>query len=121
MKKYGGLLATKLRELVMKFRNYKIRPSHTIKQHLRKMKRMIRELKTSRHIFIDEQQVEAVIRSLLKNWEHMVVNMTHNQNVKTFDDIVRHLELEAKRLMVARPNEQAYVVITTQKVLFHSL
>ena len=74
------------------------------------MKRMIRELKTSEHVFIDEQQVEAVIRSLLKNLEHMVVNMTHNQNVKTFDDIVRHLELEAKRLMVAKPNEQAYVV-----------
>ena len=74
------------------------------------MKRMIRELKTSEHVFIDEQQVEAVIRSLLKNLEHMVVNMTHNQNVKTFDDIVCHLELEAKRLMVARPNEQAYVV-----------
>ena len=74
------------------------------------MKRMIRELKTSEHVFIDEQQVEAVIRSLLKNLEHMVVNMTHNQSVKTFDDIVRHLELEAKRLMVAKPNEQAYVV-----------
>ena len=71
---------------------------------------MIRELKTSGHGLIDEQQVEAVIRYLPNSWEHMVVNMTHNQNVKTFDDIVRHLELEAKRLMVARPNEQAYVV-----------
>ena len=57
---------------------------------------MIRELKTSEHVFIDEQQVEAVIRSLLKNLEHMVVNMTHNQSVKTFDDIVCHLELEVK-------------------------
>ena len=51
----------------------------------------------------------------------MVVNMTHNESVKTFDDIVRHLKLEVGRLVVARPNEQAYVVITTQKVLFHSL
>ena len=40
--KYGGLLVTKLRELVLKFENYKIRPNHTMKQHLRKMKRMIR-------------------------------------------------------------------------------
>ncbi|KAL6319117.1 hypothetical protein AAG906_011195 [Vitis piasezkii] len=39
----------------------------------------------------------------------MVVNMTYNESVKTFDDIVRHLELEAERLVVARPNEQAYV------------
>ena len=35
----------------------------------------------------------------------MVVNMTHNESVKTFDDIVRYLELEAERLVVARPNE----------------
>ena len=80
-----------------------------MKQHLREMKRMIRELKTFGHIFTDEQQVEAVIKSLPKNCEHMVVNMTHDKSVKTFDDIVCHLELEVKRLMVASPNEQAHV------------
>ena len=73
------------------------------------MKRMIRELKTSRHVLTNEQQVKAVIRSLPNNWKHMVVNMTHNESVKNFDDIVRHLELEAEQLVVARSNEQAYV------------
>ena len=43
------------------------------------MKRMIRELKTSGHVFIDEQQVEAVIKSLPKSCEHMVVNITHDK------------------------------------------
>ncbi|KAJ9687235.1 hypothetical protein PVL29_015912 [Vitis rotundifolia] len=57
---------------------------------------MIRELKASRHVFIDEQQVEIVIRSLPKSWEHMMVNMIHNERVNTFDDIVRHLELEVE-------------------------
>ncbi|KAJ9697117.1 hypothetical protein PVL29_009054 [Vitis rotundifolia] len=71
---------------------------------------MIRELKTSRHVFTDEQQVETVIKSLTKSCEHMVVNMTHDKSVKTFDDIVCHLELEVKRLMVARPDEQAHVL-----------
>ena len=71
---------------------------------------MIRELKTFRLIFTDEQQVEAIIRFLLKSWEHMVVNMTHNESVETFHDIVRHLELEVERVMVARLDEQAYVV-----------
>ena len=66
---------------------------------------MIKELKTSRHVLINEQQVEAIIRFLPKRWEHMVVNMTHNENVKIFCDIVRHLKLEVKRLVVARPNE----------------
>ena len=97
----------KLRELVMKFGNYKMRLNYTMKQPLKEMKRMIKELKTSRHVLTDEQQVKAVIRSLPKSWEHMVMNMTHNE--KTFDDIVRHLELEVGRLVVARPNEQAYV------------
>ena len=60
------------------------------------MKRIIRELKTPGHVLTDEQQVEAVIRSLPKSWEHMVVNMTHNQSAKTFDDIVHHLELEVE-------------------------
>ena len=80
----------------MKFKNYKIRPNHTMKQYLKEMKRMIRELKTFRHVFINEQQVEAVIKSLPKSFEHMVVNMTHDKSVKTFDDIVCHLELEVK-------------------------
>ena len=81
--KYGGLSTTKLRELVMKFGNYKMRLNHTIK-HLREMKRIIRELKTSGHVFIHEQQVEAVIKSLPKSCEHMVVNITHD---KKFQDI----------------------------------
>ena len=107
--KNGRLLATKLRELVMKFRNYKIWPNHIMKQHLKKMKRMIRELKTFEHVFTNEQQVEVVIKSLPKSYEHMMVNMTHDKSVKTFDDIVCHFELEVKWLMVAKPNEQTHV------------
>ena len=113
--KYGGLSAMKLRELIMKFGNYNMRPNHTMKQHLREMKRMIRELKTSGHILTDEQQVEAVIRSLPKSWYHMVVNMTHNESVKTFEDIVRHLELEAEILVASSPTEQAYVAETSSQ------
>ncbi|RVW77963.1 hypothetical protein CK203_048286 [Vitis vinifera] len=45
----------------------------------------------------------------------MVVNMTHNESVKTFDDIVRHLKLEVGRLVVARPNEQAYVAESSSR------
>ena len=80
-----------------------------MKQHLKEMKRIIRELKTSKHVLTNEQQVKVVIRSLPKNWKHMVVNMTHNESVKNFDDMVRHLELEVEQLVVARSNEQAYV------------
>ena len=40
--------------------------NHTMKQHLREMKRMIRKLKTFEHILTDEQQVEAIIKSSTK-------------------------------------------------------
>ena len=48
----------------------------------------------------------------------MVVNLTHDKSVKTFDDIVCHLELEAERLVVARPNEQAYVIESSSHKAF---
>ena len=57
---------------------------------------MIRELKISGHVFTNKQQVEAIIKSLPKSCEHMVVNMTHDKSVKTFDNIFCHLELEVK-------------------------
>ena len=37
--------------------------------------------------------------------------MTHNENIKTFDDLSRHLELEAERLEAPRANGSSY---TTQ-------
>ena len=38
----------------------------------------------------------------------MKINMTHNENIVTFDDIARHLELEDERLEVAKPSTHAY-------------
>ena len=48
----------------------------------------------------------------------MVVNMAHNESVKTFESIVRHFELEVKRLMIVRPNEQAYVAKSNSRKTF---
>lgn len=53
--KYRGLSVTKLNELNIKFGSYRVRRNHTIKQHLREIKKMIREFKTSRHILTNEQ------------------------------------------------------------------
>ena len=50
--KYGGLSAMKLRGLVMKFGNYKMRLNHTMKQDPKEMKRMIKDLKTFGHYYI---------------------------------------------------------------------
>ena len=37
------------------------------------------------------------------------MNMTHNENIKTFDDIACHLELEDECLEAAKSSSHAYV------------
>uniref|UniRef100_A0A2N9GE70 CCHC-type domain-containing protein n=1 Tax=Fagus sylvatica TaxID=28930 RepID=A0A2N9GE70_FAGSY len=73
-------------------------------KHLRVMSTMIRELKTAGNNLTDEQQVQAVIRSLPSSWETMSQNMTHNENIKSFDDVASHLELEAE---ASRPKRKS--------------
>ena len=46
-----------------------------MKQHLREMTNMIRELKETGYTVSNEQQVQEVIRSLRSNWEYMKVNL----------------------------------------------
>ena len=70
---------------------------------------MIRELRTAGHILSDEQQVQALIRSLPDKWEHLKVNLTHNDSIKTFNDAARHVELEDERLSVAKSMTGAFV------------
>ena len=39
----------------------------------------------------------------------MKINMTHNDNIKTFNDIKHHLELEDDRLKAAKTSNQLYM------------
>ena len=73
------------------------------------MSNMISELRVAGHDMTDEQQVQSVIRSLPSNWEHMRVNLTHNENIKTFDDVARHVELEEDRLLSEKPANEAFM------------
>ncbi|KAI9169131.1 hypothetical protein LWI28_007482 [Acer negundo] len=108
--KFGGTYTTKLRRLTIKFDTYMKRQNHDMRQQLREMSNMIRELKSAGHSLIDEQQIQAVIRSLPNSWENMKINMTHNDNIKNFDDISRHVELEDERLEAAKAFGQLYMV-----------
>ena len=67
--KYGVVSSTKLRELNIKFNTYKKKTHHSIKQHLRTMSTMHRELRAAGINLIDEQQVQAVISSFPNSWE----------------------------------------------------
>jgi sarcosine oxidase delta subunit len=94
---FGGTSTTRLRSLVLKFEMYRKDPKHTMTEHFRMMFGMIRDLKVARNVLTDKQQVQAVIRSLIDSWISMKQIMTHNENIKNFADISRHVELEAER------------------------
>ena len=80
-----------------------------MKQHLSDMSKMIRELYSAGRILTEEQQVQEVICSLPGSWEHMKVNVTQNESIKTFNDVARHVELEDERLGDAKIQGQAFV------------
>ena len=50
-----------------------------------------------------------MIHSLPNNLEHIRVNVTHNDNIKTFDDVTHHVELEEDKLLVEKPVQKAFM------------
>ncbi|KAL5731410.1 hypothetical protein ACHQM5_004141 [Ranunculus cassubicifolius] len=60
----GGTTVTRLRQLQMNFDKFIKRPNVTMRQHLTIMNNMITELVQAGQPMTDEQQVQAVIRSL---------------------------------------------------------
>ncbi|KAH0671272.1 hypothetical protein KY285_023846 [Solanum tuberosum] len=107
--KFGGTSAIKLRRLTIKFDTYRLRPNSSIRQHLRDMLNMIRELKSTGHNLSDEQNVQAVIRSLRASWEYMKIHMTHNESIKSFEDIEHHLVLEDERREASKATDQTFL------------
>ena len=94
---YGGTSTTRLRALTLKFKQYVMDSKHSMAEHLRTMSTLIRDLKAVGNNLFDEQQVIVVICSLPEpTWGQMKLVLTHNENIKTFADISRHLELEAE-------------------------
>ena len=70
---------------------------------------MTAQLKSAGHVLSDEQQLQAVIRSLPNNCEYLKVKLTHNDNIKAFFDVAGHVELEDERLGAAKAASNAFV------------
>ena len=73
------------------------------------MSNMVTELKDAGHVLTDEQQVQAVIRSLPTSWDQLKMHLTHNEGIKNMEDVGRHLELEEERLEAAKPSTEVYM------------
>ena len=90
-------------------------PGNNLKKNLRQLSNMISELKDECHTLTYEQQVQAVIRSLPQNWEHVEMHFTHNENIKTLEDAMRHLELKEDRLMASKTSVDAYMASSSSQ------
>ncbi|PKI49658.1 hypothetical protein CRG98_029903 [Punica granatum] len=99
------LLSCMHNDLIGKFEMYQT--THAMWEALR--------AKSGGVILSDEQQVQTMIRSLPPSWEHIKANMTHNENVRTFEDISRHLELEDECLKVAKSSSKANAAHSGQR------
>ena len=86
-----------------------------MRQHLTVMSNMISELKDIGHKMTDEQQVQAVICYLSSNWKHMRANLTHNDNIKTFDDVAHHVEPEEDQLHAEKPVNEPFIFETKMR------
>nr|GEU40177.1 zinc finger, CCHC-type [Tanacetum cinerariifolium] len=83
---------------------------HSMRQHFITMSKMIAELSTAGYKLTDEEHVQGVIKSLLpKRWNDLKLNLTHNDNMKTFDDVSRHFELKEDHLGSEQNDTEAYV------------
>ncbi|XP_075088083.1 uncharacterized protein LOC142170153 [Nicotiana tabacum] len=107
---YAGTSVTRLRQLTIKFDTFKKHHDQSIKQHLRVMSNMIAQLKSVSYILSDEQQVQAVIRSLPNSWKYLKVNLTHNESITFFPNVARYVELEDERLDVVKAASNAFGV-----------
>ena len=65
-------------------------------EHLRLMFGMIRDIKAGRNVLTDEQQVQAILLSIPDSSVSMKQIMTHNENMKYFANISRHVKLETE-------------------------
>jgi hypothetical protein len=106
---FGNVSVARLRQLTIKFDSYVKPDADSMKVHMRNMSNMINELRDAGHVLTDEQQVQAVIRSLPNSWEQMKVHLTHDENIRTFQDAMRHLLLEEDRLLASKTHSEVHV------------
>jgi len=60
------------------------------------------------------------LSALCQAIEHMSVNLTYNDNLKTFDDVAHHVELEEDRLHAEKPINKAFISETKMRGAYGS-
>lgn len=90
---YDVISATRLPSMMLKFEITYQDPKHTMVKHLRIISAMIHDLESASNNHNNDQQILPIIQSP-DSWEVLKLALTHNKNIKRFDDSSCHLELE---------------------------
>ena len=110
--RYGQTSETRLRALHLKWMTYTIDSSRSITEHVRSLQAMLRDLKAAGVDISEREQWMNVLRALLTEddrWKPFINVMTHNENIKNFAEITKHLELEDELLKACAPPPVALV------------
>ena len=51
-----------------------------------------------------------MIQSLINNWKHLKVNITHNYSIKTFSDVARYVCVEDEYLGASKDSSNTFVL-----------
>jgi len=80
-------------------------------EQLRTLNGIVRDLKASSQDIPEDEQALNVIRALpdAKLWHDFSLVMAYNENIKTFDAILKHLEMEDERQKSLAPPSVALV------------
>ncbi|KAH9608961.1 hypothetical protein KSS87_006063, partial [Heliosperma pusillum] len=115
---FGQTSATRLRALNLKWMDYSIDPKHNVTEHLRVMSAMIRDLKAAGRDVPDKEQVVNVLRSLpsdTEEWKNFKLLMSHSENIKTFTELAKHVEMEVERQKALKPHTPAAALVVHNK------
>lgn len=93
---YGGTYMTGFRTVTLKFETYMMDPKHIMAEHLKSYHPWFVIWSRLVIISVTTNRINATIRPLPDSWEALKLVLMHNENIKMFDDISRHLELEAE-------------------------
>ena len=96
---FGQTSATRLCALRLKWMQFRLDGGRPMTEQLRTLSGIVRNLKAAGQDIPEDEQALNVIRALPKTklWENFSQVMAHNDNIKTFDAISKHLEMEDER------------------------
>ncbi|KAH9602730.1 hypothetical protein KSS87_019040 [Heliosperma pusillum] len=98
--------------------DYLIDPKHNVTEHLCVMSAMIRDLKAIGRDVPDEEKVVNVLRSLPSDTEerkNFKLLMSHSENLKTFNELAKHVEMEVERQTAFKPPTPAATLAVHNK------